>query len=91
MKFIIDEKRLRGLLESEIRLNAFECSGFDNWEWYGDSLNDYVNERFDTDEYIDANDGINQLVDEEIKNYKIFREIDPNDYYGKKYTEMVCK
>lgn len=41
-KYIVPEKRLRELLEAEARLNALEWGGVDNWEWYGDSLCDYL-------------------------------------------------
>lgn len=41
-KYIVPEKRLRELLKAEARLAALEAGGVDNWEWYSDSLNDYL-------------------------------------------------
>ena len=43
-QFLITETRLRELLEAEARLEALECGGVDNWDWYGDSLCDWLKE-----------------------------------------------
>lgn len=38
-KFVkVPIKRYLELEESESRLNALESGGVDNWDWYGDSL-----------------------------------------------------
>ncbi|MDO4562202.1 MAG: hypothetical protein Q4C12_00050 [Clostridia bacterium] len=52
----ISISELQDLLETKARLNALECGGVDNWEWYGESFNQYVedNSEFDDfDEYLD--------------------------------------
>ena len=38
----VPEKELIVLLESYNRLQALENGGVDNWNWYGDSLRDYL-------------------------------------------------
>lgn len=41
-EYIISRTELVELLEAYHRLAALESGGVDNWEWYCDSLNDYV-------------------------------------------------
>ena len=41
-RYIIKESELLELLEARLRLAALENGGVDNWEWYGDSLCDYL-------------------------------------------------
>lgn len=38
----VEEKDLLAMLEAYERLAALEKGGVDNWEWYGDSLTDYL-------------------------------------------------
>lgn len=40
--YVIKESELLELLEARLRLAALENGGVDNWEWYGDSLCDYL-------------------------------------------------
>ena len=50
--YIIDEKRLLELLKSEVRLDALECGGVDNWSWYYEAQVDYFDKEdrnFDLD------------------------------------------
>lgn len=37
-KYIITEKRLMNLLADHMRLEALDCSGVDNWCWYGENF-----------------------------------------------------
>ena len=37
----ISESELMELLEGNLRLLALENGGVENWDWYGDSLNDF--------------------------------------------------
>ena len=41
MNVEISEKRLRELERAERKLDALERGGVDNWEWYGEALNDF--------------------------------------------------
>ena len=58
-KYQIGEKELRTLLGAYHRLAALEYGGVDNWEWYGESIDDYLNGDEDFDD----------IVNEEIKKY----------------------
>lgn len=40
----ISRSRLKRLLMAEHELNALEAGGVDNWSWYSDSRNDYLQE-----------------------------------------------
>ena len=42
--YIIEEKNLIELLTAYNKAIALECGGVDNWEWYGASIRDYINE-----------------------------------------------
>lgn len=37
---LIEEKELARLLRNSAKLAALENGGVDNWDWYGDSLDD---------------------------------------------------
>ena len=41
-QFYISENRLLELLETEAKFIALENGGVDNWEWYGQSFNEYL-------------------------------------------------
>lgn len=40
----IEQRKLLNLLEAYFKLAALESGGVDNWEWYGDSLCQYLEE-----------------------------------------------
>lgn len=70
-KIEIDRKRLIELLAAELELNALNCGGVDNWDWYGDSCCDAIRElaRFyhlDEDE-VTFKDIAEHIVDREPK------------------------
>ena len=37
---IIPKNELASLLRDSDKLHRLECGGVDNWDWYGESLND---------------------------------------------------
>ena len=37
---IIPKNEFADLLRDSNKLNRLECGGVDNWDWYGESLND---------------------------------------------------
>ena len=79
IKYIISEKRLLQLLEAEARLDALEYGGVDNWEWYSDSLGDYLKNYCDWNKIITTNYDYEQLaIDglEEFYEYTPHREED---------------
>lgn len=38
----ISIKELKKLLEAKASLNALECAGVDNWEFYGEAFSNYL-------------------------------------------------
>lgn len=60
MKRVIEEKDLIELLRCYYRYVALELGGVDNWEWYGDSISQFLEENKCEDitefanKYIDA-------------------------------------
>ena len=40
----IEQRKLLAVLEAYFKLAALESGGVDNWEWYGDSLCQYLQE-----------------------------------------------
>ena len=93
MKYIVDEKELRELLYSYYKLEALEYGGVDNWEWYGEAQEDYLDFVLGQTgaDYLFSDEGFEFLVNDEIKKYKPFREIDPDSLYGSDYTEAIHK
>ena len=43
MTIQITEKEYEILIDSQMKLQALENGGVDNWEWYSDSLEEYNN------------------------------------------------
>ena len=64
--YIIDELRLKELLVTEARYDALENGGVDNWEWYGASIQDYL-------DLYKAN-AIYEIVNERINEFKALEE-----------------
>jgi hypothetical protein len=53
----IEKTRLEQLEDAEFKLNCLERGGVDNWEWYGESLNEYR-------EMKERKEKINETLDE---------------------------
>ena len=64
--YIIDKLRLKELLVTEARYDALENGGVDNWEWYGASIQDYL-------DLYKAN-AIYEIVNERINEFKALEE-----------------
>jgi hypothetical protein len=63
----IEENALRDLLIAAHRCHALERGGVDNWNWYSESIRDYVDDCIVTDEqYYDS---IEDIAEEDLKNY----------------------
>ena len=45
MKRIIEESELLELLSDSEKLNALNNGGVDNWEWYGESIKNFLEKR----------------------------------------------
>lgn len=59
--YVIYENELKELLHDSLKLMALENGGVDNWEWYGDSLNDFLNSNGEEDFY--------KIAEKELSNY----------------------
>ena len=70
MKYILDESYFRELLESRFIHIALENGGVDNWEWYGDSIEDFVRDCFDRDD-VDPDEGMEQIIEETLNEFKV--------------------
>lgn len=59
--YVVYENELRELIHDSLKLMALENGGVDNWEWYGDSLNDFLNRNGEEDFY--------KMAEKELSNY----------------------
>lgn len=61
--FVLSEEELVRLLESDMRLNALECGGVDNWDYLGEACCDYL-DAVGFDDFEDAaRDAVAKLKD----------------------------
>ena len=65
--YILTEDELRKLIHSHLKLTALESGGVDNWEWYGESLYDFI-DNWVKDRNLDPGGdwSFKDIVDEEI-------------------------
>lgn len=71
--YVLTEEELKNLLYAREKLNTLECSGVDNWEWYGDAIQEsecYDDEEGDIviDKFLEHYDTIDSDIDTESKN-----------------------
>ena len=59
--YVVYENELRELIHDSLKLMALESGGVDNWEWYSDSLNDFLNSNGEEDFY--------KIAEKELSNY----------------------
>lgn len=68
---LIPKKKALSLLENNAKFIALEAGGVDNWEWYGESLWDYLKEGYDEADDDEAEDfGFSDIAAEEIAQYR---------------------
>lgn len=68
MNYILTEKELLNLLSNNIKLTALESGGVDNWEWYSESINEFLTDS--CKELNKENLELEDLAKEELSNYK---------------------
>lgn len=67
---LVPEAELRHYLEAWLKLQALEHGGVDNWEWYGYSLRDFLENwaketgRDPEDEDLDFDEIVNEDIEE---------------------------
>ena len=69
----VKESTLRRLIAAEAELQALESGGVDNWSWYYESKQEYLEDYFSNcdPEFFDKNDiGFDLLVDKEINKFE---------------------
>ena len=66
----IKEEDLLNLIYDHLKLEALESYGVDNWPWYSEAIEDYMNEIAET---------------EELSLYDVARRLMKTKYYGTKY------
>ena len=72
----VEEKDLKKLLRDSMELNALECAGVDNWNFYGDHWEEY---------FVDSEGDIDDLLDLEVKvSMNRYKRVDC-------YSEMVAE
>lgn len=50
MKILVEREKLISLISDSLKLQALENGGVDNWEWYGESLTNFLDEE-DADDF----------------------------------------
>ena len=90
MKYIIDEEELHDLLLAYFRNEAI-INGRTDKDTIFDDFENYLNHKNISLEGHTFDEAFDALINEEIKNFKVFREIDSDSLYGFDYTEKVCK
>lgn len=63
----ISAERLRELERIEMKMNALEAGGVDNWEFYGDALKEYNKNIENEEKIVEAFDGICEVLSEGIE------------------------
>lgn len=72
--YIIEESRLKELLEIEARLAALEYGGVDNWEWYGESLSHYLDEYCEWNSINRNGYDFDKLAEEDLSGYMEYKK-----------------
>ena len=78
--YIIEEKELIKLLTTYNKAIALECGGVDNWEWYGASIRDYIDEHIRennitfTDEEDEWDFTLKDIAIDDLKYYKPYEK-----------------
>lgn len=72
----VSQDELKDLLYSANKITALENGGVDNWDWYGESISDFIEAekqefpslKDDPDVYLE------DIAEESLKQYKVVRE-----------------
>ena len=73
-QYILTGSQLLDLLQSSVELDALTCGGVDNWEWYGESIEDYINDYVTENHLEDKNiEEISQVAEDMLSEYPEYR------------------
>ena len=73
--YMVEEKKLKELIESQLKLAALESGGVDNWAWYGESLYDFIVNYISENHICEDNEGFDCDFD-----YKDMAELELSHY-----------
>lgn len=73
---LVPKDELKDLLYDSLKLQALECGGVDNWDWYGDSVRDFI-DAAKTDYNVPEDDDdfdISDMADVDVEGYRTVEE-----------------
>ena len=73
---LVPKDELKDLLYDSLRLQALDCGGVDNWDWYGASIGDFIDTaKADYNVPEDDNDfDISDMADVDVEGYRTVEE-----------------
>ena len=73
---LVPKDELEDLLYDSLRLQALDCGGVDNWDWYGASITDFI-EAAKVDYNVPEDDDdfdISDMADVDVEGYRTVEE-----------------
>ena len=73
---LVPKDELEDLLYDSLRLQALDCGGVDNWDWYGASIGDFI-EAAKVDYNVPKDDDdfdISDMADVDVEGYRTVEE-----------------
>ena len=73
---LVPKDELKDLLYDSLRLQALDCGGVDNWDWYGASIGDFI-EAAKVDYNVPKDDDdfdISDMADVDVEGYRTVEE-----------------
>lgn len=73
---LVPKDELKDLLYDSLRLQALDCGGVDNWDWYGASIRDFIDAaKADYNVPEDDDDfDISDMADVDVESYRTVEE-----------------
>ncbi len=73
---LVPKDELKDLLYDSLKLQALECGGVDNWDWYGESVRDFIDSaKADYNVPKDDDDfDISDMADVDVEGYRTVEE-----------------
>lgn len=73
---LVPKDELKDLLYDSLRLQALDCGGVDNWDWYGASIEDFIDAaKADYNVPEDDDDfDISDMADVDVEDYRTVEE-----------------
>ena len=73
---LVPKDELKDLLYDSLKLQALECGGVDSWNWYGDSVRDFI-DAAKTDYNVPKDDDdfdISDMAEVDVEGYRTVEE-----------------